>query len=62
MNVATEKPGLVELALRKIGQVFCRHRFRVLEHRDGRKFLMCADCGQETVGFRIGPAEESPDA
>lgn len=56
----SEKPGLVELALKRIGQVFCRHQFRVLEHRDGRKFLLCADCGQETHGFLIERKADRP--
>lgn len=52
------RPRLVQLALRKLGQTFCRHAYGLLWTKD-RMFLRCSLCGRETEGFEIGGGRPS---
>jgi hypothetical protein len=52
---------LLELALRKVGQLTCRHSYLVVRLRH-RMFLQCSYCGRETEGFQVGSIAKGPRA
>jgi len=52
--LAERNTSLVRLALQKLGQVFCRHSFLLIQQRHpARLFLRCPSCGAETEGFTV---------
>ncbi len=52
--IAERNTSLVQLALQKLGQVFCRHSFLLIQQRHpARLFLRCPSCGAETEGFTV---------
>lgn len=64
MNTVAEKPGIVALAITKIGQVTCGCRRDdkrlIVVRRRGYMFMQCPDCGRQTQGFKAHePTEEA---
>jgi len=49
----------VQLALQKIGRVFCRHRLQLIQRDRLRLYVRCPDCGLESVGFQVGGMPET---
>ncbi len=49
---------IVQVALDKIGQTFCRHNY-VLVQANGKLFLRCPNCTRETVGIVPTAMEET---
>lgn len=49
---ATDRDPIVRLALKKLGQLTCRHFYRLMRRRD-RLFLRCDYCQRETVGIIV---------
>ena len=52
-EIVPRHDALVRLALRKAGQVFCRHTWLVVQSKH-RLFLRCPTCQRESVGFTVG--------
>jgi hypothetical protein len=50
--------NLVQLALKKLGMLMCRHAFVLVQHRS-RLFLRCDSCGAESQGFTVGDIPET---
>jgi hypothetical protein len=48
---ASSEP-VVRVALKKLGQLTCRHFYRVIKARS-RMFLKCDRCDRETVGIVV---------
>lgn len=57
-SLAERNDSLVQLALKKIGQLCCRHEFMLLQHR-GRLAVRCRYCLRESKGFVVGEMPET---
>lgn len=57
-QIQARNDSLVQLALKKIGQLCCRHDFMLLQHR-GRLAVRCRYCLRESKGFVVGEMPET---
>ncbi len=57
-TIAERNDGLVHLALKKLGQLCCRHEF-MLWQRQGSLAVCCRHCLLESHGFVVGDQPET---